>query len=318
MGAADVVPGVSGGTIAFISGIYESLLTSIRNIDFSLLGLWRKEGFAAVWRRVNGGFLLTLFAGIGFSLFTLSKGIRFLLEHHAHLLWAFFFGLVVASVWLVGKQVRQWSVGTAAGLLVGAAVAFFITTLAPSTPNEGPLYLFGCGMIAVCAMILPGISGSFILLLLGAYGTFVGALADRNFLLLGSLVAGAGIGLVLFSRLLTWLFKRAHDLVVAVLAGFLIGSLNKLWPWKQVDTFYVKHAGEADESWTALQEHAVSPSAFTECSELGTLIRENTYAAAGCLPKDPQVELAVVCALAGLALIIGLEWAARKLGKQEA
>lgn len=317
MGAADVVPGVSGGTIAFITGIYEELLQSIKGVNLGLLRTLRKEGLAAAWKQANGHFLVTLFAGIGLSIVTLSKVITGLLESHAHLLWAFFFGLVVASVWLVGRQVEAWNWKPITGLIVGTCVAFWITTLPPFSPNGELWYLFVCGAIAICAMILPGISGSFILLLLGAYATFMNALSEGDWIKVGALGAGAIVGLLLFSRVLTWAFDRARNLILAVLTGFLIGSLNKLWPWKVVNTVYVKHAGEADEEWVALTETNVGPDGFQHFEELGTQVAENTFETAGFINADPQIDLAIACAVGGLVIILGLEWGARKLGMDQ-
>lgn len=317
MGAADVVPGVSGGTIAFITGIYEELLRSIKGINFGLIRTLRNEGLAAAWKQANGTFLLTLFAGIAVSILTLSKVITRLLETHAHLLWAFFFGLVVASVWLVGKQVKGWNWKPILGLIGGTALAYWITTLPPFSPSGEVWYLFICGAIAICAMILPGISGSFILLLLGAYSTFMTALAEGDLLRVGALGAGALLGLLLFSRVLTWAFERAHDLILAILTGFLIGSLNKLWPWKVVNTVYVKHAGEIDEEFVALQETNVAPEGFRGMGELGDALGENTFHMLNHPVADPQTGLAIACTVGGLVLILAMEWGARKLGMQE-
>lgn len=314
MGAADVVPGVSGGTIAFITGIYEELLRSIKGINFGLVRTLKNDGLKATWKQANGSFLLTLFAGIGISILSLSKVINHLLDTHAHLLWAFFFGLVVASVWLVGKQVDKWSAKQIIGLIAGTAVAFWITTLPPFSPSGSYPYLFVCGAIAICAMILPGISGSFILLLLGAYSTFMTALAEGDYLRVVTLAAGAGVGLILFSRVLTWAFDRARNFILAVLTGFLIGSLNKLWPWKTVQTVFVKHAGEADESHVSLVEQNVAPSGFAHYSDLGNQLEDGTFETLNHTLADPQVMLAAACALGGLALILGMEWGARKFG----
>lgn len=314
MGAADVVPGVSGGTIAFITGIYEELLRSIKGINFGLVRTLKSDGLTAAWKQANGTFLVTLFAGIGISILTLSKVIHHLLDTHAHLLWAFFFGLVVASIWLVGRQVEKWSAKQIVGLIAGTALAFWITTLPPFSPSGSLPYLFMCGAIAICAMILPGISGSFILLLLGAYSTFMTALAEGDYLRVGALAAGAGLGLILFSRVLTWAFDRARDLILAILTGFLIGSLNKLWPWKTVSTVFVKHAGETDESQVALVEQNVVPAEFAHHTGLGTDLGDGTFETIDHVLADPQVTLACLCAAGGLLLILLMEWVARKLG----
>lgn len=234
MGAADVVPGVSGGTIAFISGIYEELIDSISKVNLKTLKLWRKQGFLAMWKELNGNFLISLALGIGVSIVTLAKLIRHLLETQPILIWSFFFGLVLASIIYVARQITRWNLGVIILMIVGAVIAYFITTLNPQTANVSYPYVFFSGALAICAMILPGISGSFILLLLGMYKPVLDAINERDFVLLGLLMAGAVVGLLSFSRLLKWLFDHYENLTLAVLTGFIIGSLNKIWPWKEV------------------------------------------------------------------------------------
>ena len=227
MGAADVVPGVSGGTIALISGIYEELIGSINAINFSLFKLWKTEGFRAVWAKVNGNFLLALFTGIGISVVSLAKLLSWLLENRPVLLWSFFFGLVLASVLLVARTIERWTAGTMLLLLLGAAVAWYITSLPPIENTTGLPFLFFSGALAICAMILPGISGAFILVLLGA-------VHKKDLVLLGTVALGALFGLLSFVRLLKWLFDHYRNLTLAVLTGFILGSLRKIWPWKEV------------------------------------------------------------------------------------
>lgn len=234
MGAADVVPGVSGGTIAFISGIYEELIDSISKVNLKTLKLWRKEGFSSMWKELNGNFLISLAIGIGLSIITLAKLIRHLLETQPILIWSFFFGLVLASIIYVGRQITRWNLGAVILLVSGALVAYFITTLTPQTTDASYPYVFLSGALAICAMILPGISGSFILLLLGMYKPVLDAINDKNVGLLVTLMLGAVVGLLSFSRLLKWLFDHYANLTLAVLTGFIIGSLNKIWPWKEV------------------------------------------------------------------------------------
>lgn len=234
MGAADVVPGVSGGTIAFISGIYEELIDSISKVNLATIKLWRQEGLSAMWKAVNGNFLLSLLIGIGLSIITLAKLIKHLLETQPILIWSFFFGLVLASIIYVAKQITRWNMGTIIVMIFGALVAYFITTLTPHVSNASYPYVFLSGALAICAMILPGISGSFILLLLGMYKPVLDAIHDKNIGLLATLMLGAVIGLLSFSRLLKWLFDHYENLTLAVLTGFIIGSLNKIWPWKEV------------------------------------------------------------------------------------
>lgn len=235
MGAADVVPGVSGGTIAFISGIYEELLSTISSFNLDALKILRKKGLLAFWKAVNGNFLVVLLSGIATSFLSLAKLIRWLLENKPVLLWSFFFGLVLASIFYIARAIKKWNVLTGIMLILGALLAYYITVLPPmsNTVSSG-WFMFFAGALAICAMILPGISGSFILLLLGAYKPALDAIHDRDFKTLFLLISGAVIGLLSFSRLLKWLFNKYENLTLAVLTGFVAGSLNKIWPWKKI------------------------------------------------------------------------------------
>ncbi len=257
MGAADAVPGVSGGTIAFISGIYEELVNTISGVNFGLITTLRKEGFWAFWRQLNGSFLLALLTGILLSFVSFMRLAKYLIEYHPVLIWSFFFGLIVASIIYVGKQIKKWRPVTVIALLLGTAIAYFITTLASLGSNESPYFLFLAGAIAICAMILPGISGSFILVIMGAYKTLSDAIHDLNFQRLALFAGGAVVGLLSFSRLLKWLFKNYENTTLALLTGFILGSLNKIWPWKETVSVYSKESG------------SVLP--FSEVTELGTL-----------------------------------------------
>jgi len=263
MGAADVVPGVSGGTIAFISGIYEELIDSINKISLNAFKVLRKEGFVAMWQSINGNFLISLFIGIAISVITLAKLIRHLLETQPVLIWAFFFGLVLASIIHVAKQIKKWNLGSVILLIIGAFVAYYITTLVPQTTEISSGYVFLSGALAICAMILPGISGSYILLLLGMYKPVLDAIHDKDFKIIGLLGAGAIVGLLSFSRLLKWLFDHYQNLTLATLTGFIIGSLNKIWPWKKViDSEMI------NGKLKILQEKSVSPFHYEGENEL--------------------------------------------------
>jgi len=303
MGGADVVPGVSGGTIAFITGIYEELLETLSGLKLGLFKTWKKQGFKVFWSQLNGGFLLTLFSGIAVSLLSLAVGLEYLLEHHPILLWSFFFGLIVASVWLMAKQVKTWNFQTVLALLLGSLIAYYITTITPSNGVDSWWYILLSGAVAITAMILPGISGSFILLLMGMYAAVLGALSDSLKSLLAAdwsalfvsgkvliiFIVGCLAGLILFSKALNWLFKTHKNITIAVLTGFLIGSLNKIYPWKQVLETYTKHPGTAKEEDIPIVLRNVWPSEFTELG-LG----------------DNLLSGAVVCALVGVLLIVVL------------
>ena len=234
MGAADVVPGVSGGTIAFITGIYEQLINSISSFDHLLIKKLFKGDIRSVWRQINGDFLLSLFIGIGLSVLTLMRLANYLLENAPILLWSFFFGLVLASILYIGKQIDRWKLVNVLAMLLAVVTAFYITKLTPADGTDDLVYVFFCGMIAISAMILPGISGAFILVLMGTYATVTKAVSEFDLKLIAVFGSGAIIGLLSFSKLLKWLFEHHRNLVLAILTGFIAGSLNKIWPWKSV------------------------------------------------------------------------------------
>ncbi len=244
MGAADVVPGVSGGTIAFITGIYEELINSIKSINLRALKLLFSFKIAEFWKAINGNFLISVFIGIGISVFSLAKGLEYLLHHYPILVWSFFFGLIVASAIYVARSIKNWSAGTVISGIAGIAIAYAITVLSPAEANTAYWFVFVSGMIAICAMILPGISGSFILVLLGMYKFILGAVGDLNLIVIGIFLVGAAIGIIAFSNVLSWLLKKYHNLTIAMLAGFMVGSLNKVWPWKEVTESIIDRHGE--------------------------------------------------------------------------
>lgn len=260
MGAADAVPGVSGGTIAFITGIYEELIDSLRRFDLVALRMLFREGPLACWRYLNGSFLLVLLTGIGLSLLTLAHGVLYLLDNHPVLLWSFFFGLILASVWSLVRHVRGWNTGMSLTFCAGALIAYLITSLVPGVVTATPLTIFGAGMVAICAMILPGISGSFILLLMGLYAPILNAIKQLEFVTLGLFAAGCALGLISFSRLLSWAFHHQRRVILALLGGFLLGSLNKVWPWKYTLSYTLNSHGDA----VPLLQHNVLPGAFAE------------------------------------------------------
>ncbi|MDG1730585.1 MAG: DUF368 domain-containing protein [Algibacter sp.] len=258
MGAADAVPGVSGGTIAFISGIYEELINTISNVNASLFKTLFSKGLNTFWKQANGNFLLALLSGIIISFVSFMKLAKYLLEHHPILIWAFFFGLIVASIYFVGKQITKWNLASIIALIVGAGIAFYISQLAALGTNENPWFLFFAGAIAICAMILPGISGSFILIILGAYKTLSDAIHDIDIKKIIIFGTGALVGLLSFSHVLKWLFKNYHNITLALLTGFIFGSLNKVWPWKNTLTWHTNSKGIK----TPLLQESMSPFSF--------------------------------------------------------
>ncbi len=291
MGAADVVPGVSGGTIAFITGIYEELINSIKNINFRTISTLWKEGLPAFWKAVNGNFLLSIVAGILISVLSLARILEYLLVNHPVLIWSFFFGLIVGSAIFVARSIEKWNIGTFISLLAGIAIAWIITSFTPAETSEAYWFIFLAGALAICAMILPGISGSFILLLLGKYQFVLSALNEGRISVIAVLLAGALTGIIAFSHLLSWLLEKFHHLTIALLAGFMIGSLNKIWPWKVTVETYIDSHGEIQP----LLQDNVLPGRFI--SETGT---------------DPQILWAVLLALAGFLLIFLFEGLSKK------
>lgn len=299
MGAADVVPGVSGGTIAFISGIYEELLASIKAIGPHTLTVLRKEGLAAAWRQINGTFLLTLLAGIGTSVVLLVRPITWALEHEPVLIWSFFFGLVFASVYICGRKVRRWNVASVVGFLVGTAAAGVIAFLGVATAPDSYLFYLMAGAVAICAMILPGISGSFILLLMGAYGPVMNAIKTFDLGLIAVFGAGCILGLMGFSRVLSWMFARFHDLTTATLSGFLLGSLVIIWPWKQVIS-----VRESSHGLQPLLRENVLPGDYATITDAERLL--------GITDKPAHVAGAIALMIGGAALLVFLEWFAAR------
>ncbi|WP_299007151.1 DUF368 domain-containing protein [uncultured Tenacibaculum sp.] len=283
MGAADVVPGVSGGTIAFISGIYEELLGSISNINLKLLKTLKEKGIKAAWKQANGNFLASLLIGVFISIVSLAKIISWLLTNHPILVWSFFFGLVLASVIYIAKQVTQWNVLSGVLLILGAVVAYYITTLNPLVSEHSSMsFMFLAGAIAICAMILPGISGSFILVLLGAYKPVLAAVNNRDLTTIAVVGVGAIIGLLSFSRVLKYLFANYKNYTLVVLTGFIVGSLNKIWPWKKVLTYRTNSHGEQ----VPFNELSISPFSYD---------------------GNPQLMYSVLLAFLGFGLILMLE-----------
>lgn len=244
MGAADVVPGVSGGTIAFITGIYEELLNSIRSVNGEAVKLLLRFNLAGFWKHINGNFLVGLLAGIGFSIVLLSRLVLYLLEYHPELLWSFFFGLIVASTVVVGKKITKWTPVVILAFILGAAIAYWVTIATPTQTPETLWFIFISGAIAICAMILPGISGSFILVLMAKYEFILGAVRDLKIATILTFGAGCVVGILSFSHVLNWMLERYHNLTVALLTGFMVGSLNKVWPWKQTLETYTDRHGE--------------------------------------------------------------------------
>ncbi len=282
MGAADVIPGVSGGTIAFIMGIYEELLNSIKSINGEAFRLFFSGKFVAFWKHINGTFLASLFAGILISVFSLARLMKYLLEFHPIPLWSFFFGLILASAVYILKGLDKWNIQNIISLLAGVATGAFICLASPGQTPDELWFIFLSGAIAICAMILPGISGSFILLLLGKYEFVMSAVSSLNIPVLLVFALGCAVGIVSFSHFLSWLLKKYYMLTIALLSGFMLGSLLKVWPWKTPG---------AEEGF----DFPALPGTYAEVTG-----------------ADPLLWQSIVFMLLGLAIVLVIEFTAAK------
>lgn len=292
MGAADVVPGVSGGTVAFITGIYEELIGSLKSIDVESIRLLTKFKIAEFWSKINGSFLIVLLSGIVTSLISLARLMTYLLDNHPIIIWSFFFGLILVSSPLILRDITKWSLGSALSFITGIVVAYLITVLSPTETPTNFLFIFFCGALAICAMILPGISGAFILLLIGKYEYMITALIEMNIPVILIFVLGCFLGLVGFSRFLSWILTHYRFPTLALLAGFMIGSLNKVWPWKQVISYRLNHDG--------MQVPAFDRS----------ILPWDYFNVTG---QDPQVFKAILFAALGVFLVVAIEKVATML-----
>lgn len=297
MGAADVVPGVSGGTIAFISGIYQRLVNAIRSIDLHALRLLGGFKFKAFWEKIDGNFLASVVLGIGLSIFSLARLMTYLLEQHPIQIWSFFFGLIIASSLLVFRQITGWHWTSVLALLLGIAAAYAITVLSPASTPDTWWFVMLSGAIAICAMILPGISGAFILLLLGKYQYMMAAVGELKIGIILVFAVGAVAGIVSFSHLLSWLLKHYYNVTVALLTGFMIGSLNKVWPWKETLEFYTDSHG----ALKPLVETNVLPARFVEATGLNAYLTE-----------------AIIWCIVGFVLIYGIERIGHSMARKHA
>ena len=286
MGAADVIPGVSGGTIAFLMGIYQELLDSIKSVNGEAFKLLFKGKIAEFWKHINGNFLASLFVGILVSVFSLARLMKYLLEFHPIPLWSFFFGLILASAIYILKGLDKWSVKNIISLLIGIVIAAFICIASPAQTPDALWFVFLCGAIAICAMILPGISGSFILLLMGKYAFIMNAVTELNIVVLAVFAVGCAVGIISFSHVLSWLLNKYYMLTIALLSGFMVGSLLKVWPWKVP-------GAEAGFDFPAL------PGTFAQVTG-----------------ADPQLFTAVAFMLLGLSIVLVIEFVAAKGAKK--
>ncbi len=280
MGSADVVPGVSGGTIAFITGIYKELLDSIKSFDTHAFQLLIKGSFHPLWVYVNGKFLAVLLSGIALSILTFANLIHYLLDHNPIQLWSFFFGLIIISSLTVIKQIKNWRLTVVLGGLAGILLGYLITDISPASTPETGLFIFFSGALAISAMILPGISGSFILLILGKYEFIISAIKDLNLFVLTLFALGCVVGLLSFTRLISWFIEKYHDITIALLAGFMLGSLNKIWPWKETLSRRTNSKGELVPY---LQENILPTDYLAKTGENPAVLEALLFAALGIL-----------------------------------
>lgn len=306
MGIAEVIPGVSGGTIAFITGIYEQLIDTIKAIGPDAWNAFRNDGIKGLWTALNGTFISSLAVGmvmgIGVGVFL----ITYLLETYPLLVWSYFFGLIIVSALFVGRQINEWDGKRILAITIGACVAYYITVAVPSPGNPALYYVFFSGAIAVSALLLPGISGSFILLLMGMYSYVIPTVKEAlktfaadQLIVLATFGTGMLVGMVVFSRVLSWTFKNYHDATLAVLTGFLIGSLNKIWPWQHVIQTMERDSGKI----SVVQSKSVLPSTFEG------LTNNPIYG------NDPQIWGCIALMALGFLSVLGAELLANKLQK---
>lgn len=290
MGAADVVPGVSGGTIAFITGIYEQLLDALANMPQAAL-LLLKGRVKQAWALAHVNFLLILFAGILTSIVSLARLITWLLEHHGIAVWSFFFGLVLVSCYFVGREIKRWNWARYVFFAFGTIAAWYITVASPVNWGHHPLSIFLAGAIAICAMILPGISGSFLLLLMGLYTYILNAVKNFDLSVVLVFALGCAFGLLAFAKVLKAALQHYRDLTLALLTGFMLGSLNKIWPWKQTVTWF---AAPNSAPKPVLQEN-ILPWNYAQISG-----------------QDTQLLLAITMAILAVLLVVIIEWFAQR------
>ena len=286
MGAAEVVPGVSGGTIAFITGIYERLLNAFKSFTPGTLVILKNRGMAACWQHVDGNFLLILVGGMAVSVLTIAQVVVLLLEQYPVCIWAFFFGLIVASSLVVGNEIETWKASPVGFIFLGGMIGFIISSAIPLELEASPLYIFAGGAIAVCAWILPGLSGSFILLILGLYTYVIEAIRSLDLTVLGILAVGCVVGLLSFSHFLSHMLKHHRDETLATLTGFMLGSLIKVWPWKHTLSYQLDRHG----TQIPLVQEAVTPATYIELTG-----------------GDPRVAIAILLALTGFGTVLILQ-----------
>lgn len=312
MGIAEVIPGVSGGTIAFITGIYERLINSIKAIGPDLISTYKSDGFGGVWKALDGNFLVNLGLGMVLGIVIGVFGVGFLLDHYPEPLWGFFFGLIIASCIYIGRMVKTWNLSTLGAFVIGTIIAFGVTILVPAEGSSSLFMIFISGVIAISALILPGISGSFILLIMGMYHIIIPAI--KHFLefrdtesLVIFIVFGLGafVGLTTFSRVVSWLFEKYEKVTLALLTGFMLGSLNKIWPWRNVQEV------KMDDGATKVVSN-ISDLTSLAVDDFKVLVEQNVMPAEYWM-NSPKVVATLVALILGFCVVFVLD----KLGESK-
>lgn len=320
MGAADVIPGVSGGTIAFIMGIYDEFVGSIAKIDSEAVKLLLKGRISEFWKHINGWFLVSLVCGIGISVIALAGLMQYLLSQHPIQTWAFFFGLIVASSIFIIRGISGWKLREGLFLVLGIVLGVTVCTLSPTQTPDALWFIFLSGAIAICAMILPGISGSFILLILGKYEFIMGAISGfvsgtdvaQNLLIIAIFMVGAVVGILGFSKFLHWLLARWHKETLIVLAGFIVGSLVKVWPWSNMSAIVCSQfpaVAALEESVEIAMKNGIGTEAAQKALDLAVAHHASMI--------DPQIFSAILFALIGFSMVTGIEVVGKMMKKTE-
>jgi putative membrane protein len=286
MGAAEIIPGISGGTIAFITGIYDRLIKAISSFDLTAIKLLKNGDWKALWQHIDGNFLTFLLAGMAMSILLMLNLITYLLANYPIQIWSFFFGLIFISAFFVLRDISKWNAGVVLSLVIGTIIGFFISSATPATTPDSLIFIFFSGFIAISALILPGISGSFILLILGKYTDILKALKEFDFVIILVFATGCIFGLLLFSRFVSWLLKNYASITIATLAGFMLGSLYRIWPWRRVVEFRINSKGEQ----VPFLEENLLPQQFQEITS-----------------QDPQILQAALLMLFGIFIVVAIE-----------
>ncbi|MBK8519222.1 MAG: DUF368 domain-containing protein [Saprospiraceae bacterium] len=307
MGIAEVIPGVSGGTIAFISGIYEDLLLSIRSFDLEFFRLLFKGKFSEIWKKINGWFLLSLCTGMAFGVVFGIFVITWLMQNYPEPLWGFFFGLVMASAIVIGKHIHKWNISLVMSLVAGVSIALFVSMVTPAEGSSHPFYIFIAGMLAISAFILPGVSGSFVLLLMGIYTLIIPSLKNiitsfdpGSLYIIIIFAAGCVIGITWFTRVLSWLFGHYRENTFVLLIGFLVGSLYKIWPWRNVSMVVDKNEGKISEIISLEMFASFDP-------EKIKILKESNVLPANYWLSSPKISYTLVAVIAGFIIVTWME-----------